>query len=60
MQQPFLFCCIFAMLKSKRKNIMFGYQYPTWLPIAFFVVLMAVSYGVGKWLVKNDRDYKGF
>jgi hypothetical protein len=39
---------------------MFGYQYPTWLPIAFFVVLLALSYAVGKWLVKNDRDYKGF
>ncbi len=39
---------------------MFGYQYPTWVPLLFFAVLMLASYGVGKWLVKNDRDYKGF
>lgn len=39
---------------------MFGYQYPTWLPIAFFVVLLLSAYAIGKWLVKNDRDYKGF
>lgn len=39
---------------------MFGYQYPTWLPIAFFVVLILTAFAVGKWLVKNDRNYKGF
>ena len=39
---------------------MFGYQYPTWLPILFFVVLIATAFAVGKWLVKNDRKYKGF
>lgn len=39
---------------------MFGYQYPTWLPILFFVVLMVLAYVVGKWLVKKDRNYKGF
>ena len=39
---------------------MFGYQYPTWLPIAFFVGLILTAFAVGKWLVKNDRNYKGF
>lgn len=39
---------------------MFGYQYPTWLPILFFVVLLGTAFLVGKWLVKNDRNYKGF
>ncbi len=37
---------------------MFGYQFPTWLPITFFVVLLVSSFIVGKWLVKNDRKYK--
>ncbi len=37
---------------------MFGYEFPTWLPILFFVVLLVGSYIVGKWLVKNDRKYK--
>ena len=39
---------------------MFGYQYPTWVAILFFVVLLGLSFAVGKWLVKNDRKYKGF
>lgn len=39
---------------------MFGYQYPTWLAIVFFVVLIALSFAVGKWLIKKERDYKGF
>lgn len=38
---------------------MFGYQFPTWVPILFFVVLLSVAFIVGKWLVKSDRDYKG-
>lgn len=36
---------------------MFDYQYPTWLPIVFFVVLLTGAYLVGKWLVKKDRNY---
>ncbi len=39
---------------------MFGYQFPTWLALGFFVTLLVLSYAVGKWLVKNDRKYKGF
>jgi uncharacterized protein YneF (UPF0154 family) len=39
---------------------MFGYQFPAWIAILFFVVLLVASWIVGKWLVKNDRDYKGF
>jgi hypothetical protein len=39
---------------------MFGYQFPNLLVIGFFVVLLVVSFIVGKWLVKNDRNYKGF
>ncbi len=39
---------------------MFGYQYPTWYAIAFFVILMVLSFAVGKWLVKKERDYDGF
>lgn len=38
---------------------MHNYQFPTWLPVAFFVVLIVLSYAVGKWLVKNDRNYNG-
>lgn len=38
---------------------MFGYQFPTWLPILFFVLLLSGAFVVGKWLVKNDRNYKG-
>jgi hypothetical protein len=38
---------------------MFGYQFPTWLPILFFVTLITGSFLVGLWLVKNDRNYKG-
>ncbi len=38
---------------------MFGYQFPTWLAIGFFVVLLLVSFLVGRWLVKNDKNYKG-
>jgi hypothetical protein len=38
---------------------MFGYQFPTWLPILFFVVLLAGAFVIGKWLVNNDKDYKG-
>lgn len=39
---------------------MFNYQFPTWLPIVFFVVLLFGSFLVGKWLVNKDRNYKGF
>ncbi len=39
---------------------MFGYQFPTWYAIAFFVILLGSAFAVGKWLVKKDRDYKGF
>lgn len=38
---------------------MFGYQFPSWVPILFFVVLLLSAFVVGKWLVKNDRDYDG-
>jgi hypothetical protein len=38
---------------------MFGYQFPTWVAILFFVTLLGVSYLVGKWLLKNDKNYKG-
>ncbi len=38
---------------------MFGYQFPTWVPILFFVLLLSTAFVIGKWLVKNDRDYKG-
>lgn len=38
---------------------MFGYQYPVWIPVLFFVVLLTAAFLVGRWLVKNDRDYKG-
>lgn len=37
---------------------MFGYQFPTWLPLTFFVVLLVSAFFVGKWLLKNDRKYK--
>lgn len=46
------------VLHQKNLNIMFGYQFPTWLPILFFVVLLVSSFFVGKWLLKNDRKYK--
>lgn len=36
---------------------MFGYQYPTWLALVFFVALLALSFAVGKWLNKKERDY---
>jgi hypothetical protein len=39
---------------------MFGYQFPTWLPILFFVLLLGVAAIIGRWLLKNDRNYKGF
>jgi hypothetical protein len=39
---------------------MFGYQFPAWVPILFFVVLLVLATIVGRWLVKNDRNYKGF
>jgi type VI protein secretion system component VasF len=38
---------------------MYGHQFPVWVPVLFFVVLLTVAYIVGKWLVKNDRNYKG-
>jgi hypothetical protein len=38
---------------------MFGYQFPTWLAITFFIVLLSVSALVGRWLLKNDKNYKG-
>lgn len=38
---------------------MFGYQFPTWIPILFFVVLLSTAFIVGRWLQKNDRNYKG-
>lgn len=37
---------------------MFGYQFPTWVPVVFFIVLIASAIGVGLWLQKNDRNYK--
>ncbi len=40
-------------------NNMFGYQFPTWLPVLFFITLLLVSTVVGMWLVKNDKNYKG-
>ena len=39
---------------------MFDYQFPTWLPILFFVTLLTAAFLTGKWLVKNDRQYDGF
>jgi hypothetical protein len=53
------FYCIFAGLKLKSQTNMFGYQYPTWVAILFFVVLLAISFAVGRWLVKKDRNYDG-
>ncbi|MFC3809946.1 hypothetical protein [Lacihabitans lacunae] len=38
---------------------MFGHQFPTYLPIAFFVILLVTAAIVGRWLVKNDKNYKG-
>ncbi len=38
---------------------MFGYQFPTWVPVLFFITLLLVSTAVGMWLVKNDKNYKG-
>lgn len=39
---------------------MFAYQFPNWLVIGFFVVLLSTAIAVGVWLVKNDRNYNGF
>ncbi len=36
---------------------MFGYQFPTWVPILFFVSLLVLSFLTGKWLVKKERKY---
>ncbi|SOE19774.1 hypothetical protein SAMN06298216_0277 [Spirosomataceae bacterium TFI 002] len=36
---------------------MFDYQFPTWLPILFFVTLLTGAFLIGKWLVKKDRNY---
>jgi hypothetical protein len=36
---------------------MFGYQFPTWLPILFFVTLLAGAFLMGSWLKKRDRNY---
>ncbi|MDP5139284.1 MAG: hypothetical protein NWP83_02300 [Spirosomaceae bacterium] len=38
---------------------MFDYQFPTWLPILFFAVLLTSAFLVGTWLNKTDRDYEG-
>jgi len=39
---------------------MYDYQFPAWLPISFFVILLVLAFLVGKWLVKKERNYKGF
>ncbi len=39
---------------------MYDYQFPAWLSIAFFVVLLVLAFLVGKWLVGKERNYKGF
>lgn len=54
-----LYFCIEIHETQLIYNLMFDYQFPTWLPIAFFVVLIISSFIVGTWLNKNDRGYKG-
>ncbi len=44
----------------KTQHRMFAYQFPNWLVIGFFVVLLSTAIAVGVWLVKNDRNYNGF
>ena len=46
--------------KKKKRPIMFNYQFPTWVAIVFFIVLLTGAFVAGKWLVKKDRNYNGF
>lgn len=38
---------------------MFGYQFPTWLPLLFFAILLISAFFIGTWLNKTDRNYNG-
>lgn len=38
---------------------MFGVEFPNWVPILFFVVLLSGAYFVGKRLESKDRKYDG-